>query len=73
MLSNKQERDEDMENMPDSFQNHLLWFLMQSLRHRRRGEDEDDDDDSSTDISTTSNDSFDPDDSDYEQMRCIQS
>lgn len=75
MIANKQERDDDNQNMPDSFQNHLLWFLMQSLRNRTIIEEEEENSSStdSTYTSSDSTDSFGPEGPEYENMRCVQS
>jgi len=50
MLSNLRERiqdRQDRESMPDTFQSHLLWFLMRTLRNRQRSSQDNDSDDSS--------------------------
>ncbi|CAK8691174.1 unnamed protein product [Clavelina lepadiformis] len=36
MLSNRRDREEDRQSMPDMIDGHMLWFLMRSLRNRTR-------------------------------------
>lgn len=81
MLSNLRERlqdREDRESMPDTFQSHLLWFLMRTLRNRQRSSQNDsseegDDDESLSSISSSSSSEDDDQDELVNPIRCPQS